>query len=358
MDLSTFRWQDHPGNPLVEPESPKWLVADPSVLLSHETPDGLWRLYANTIPPRLVEYVSRDGVSWRKSRELFKGALRPFVRRFGARWWLFYERVTRWLPLRSHIECRYSNDLENWSQPARVLEPNLGWHGRRARTCSNPSVVRWGGEWRLFYSAGVVWLPDCKFFEPRFIGVARSDRLGGPWRPDLEPLISPDPHDPQRNLGAGAIRALPDPGGGPQWALTNGIFRDAAKRSRSAISIVRLSPDARRWQAHGDEPVLGPEPGWKAALVYAMDLRFREGPQGREGWLYYNARDGWFRGRESIGLACGVPGKSARDGLSRGNFEKPTRKGESSAATLDLDGGREASMERQGSGKRTPGRQP
>lgn len=47
------------------------------------------------------------------------------------------------------------------------------------------------------------------------------------------------------------------------------------------------------------EPIVAPEPGWKRAFVYA----FHPVAYNDEVRLYYNARDGWFRGVERIGLA-------------------------------------------------------
>jgi hypothetical protein len=314
MDVAALAWSDHGANPLVAPRFPRWMIADPSVLLPLEAPDGRWHLFANTIPPRLVEYVSDDGLCWTRLRTLCPGAMRPFVRREGDRWHLLYEDVHRWWPLRSRLVARTSPDLVTWSAPRTVLAPCLPWHATgprpwQPRTCSNPGLVPWRGEWLLTYSAATVWLPDCRFVEPRHIGVARAASPEGPFVPDPEPLVSPDPADPLRDLGAGSLKLLPDPASGTLWGFTNGIATDADGRSRSAITVIRLADDARSWQPATAAPIVGPEdivtgsavPGWKRALVYAMDPKV----VGDEIWLYYNARDGWMVGRERIGLAVG-----------------------------------------------------
>jgi len=331
MDLAAFTWRDHPANPLIAPRFPRWMIADPTVLCPHETPDGRWRLYANTIPPRLVEHVSDDGVHWRATRTLCPGAMRPYLRRIGGVYYLTYEDVTRWLPLRSRIVQRRSTDLVAWSEPRVLLEPCLPWHGRRARTCSNPCVVDTGREWWLVYSAGIVWLRDCLFVEPRYIGVARGPGPQGPFTPDPEPLIAPDPADPHRRLGAGALRLLPEAGpasaAGSLWGLTNGITRDDQGRSRSAVHLVRVGPEARAWAPAADAPLLTPEPqGWKRALVYALAARVTAPDELR---VWYNARDGWFWGTERIGLAVGLPA-TGRAGRRPPPSPSPLSKGEGS----------------------------
>jgi len=314
MDWAAVTWTDVPANPLLAPRFPRWMIADPAVLLPAESPDGRWHLFANTIPPRLVEYVSDDGLAWTRLRTLCPGAMRPQVRRQGDRWLLVYEQVTRWWPLRSRVVLCTSTDLVSWTRPRVLLAPGLPWHASSPsrwspRTCSNPGLVERPTEWWLTYSAATAWLPDCRFVEPRFIGVARAPSPEGPFVPDPQPLIAPDPADPLRSLGAGSLKVLPDPHDGTLWGFTNGIATDAAGRSRSAITIVRVAPDGRSWQPVTPAPIVGPEdnvpgsavPGWKRALVYAMDPKL----VGDEVWLYYNARDGWMIGKERIGLAVG-----------------------------------------------------
>jgi hypothetical protein len=295
-------WQEHPGNPIIRPPGRGWMIADPTVLLPQETPDGRWHLWANSIPPRLHHFVSADGTDWRHKSTFCKGAMRPYVRRFGGDYHLFYEKVTWWLPLRSRIVTCRSTDLESWSSPTVVLEPSQPWHGSIHRTVGNPCVVPWRDEFLLFYSAGTVFLRDCGFVEPRCVGLARAQSLRRPWVPEPDPILGPDPDDPLRNLGAGSIKVLPDPANDTLWGFNNGIYRDATGRSRSAIALIQSS-DGLTWAGLARPPFLAPEgTGWKRALVYALDVR-QTGP---DQWhLYFNARDGWFRGKEQIGLAVG-----------------------------------------------------
>jgi hypothetical protein len=302
MNPIDLQWTEHPDNPLISPTPPGLFIADPTVLLPEETPDGKWHLFANSIPPRIHEFVSSDGVSWSRIRTFARGGMRAYVRHFEGCFHLFYEQI-RWpVPLRSRIVHCTSVDLKTWSKPAEVIRPHLSWHGRFHRTVGNPCVVRWGNEWLLYYSAATVFLKDCGFVEPAYIGLARSNCLNGPWTVMKSPLLSPDSGDSFRNMGAGAIKVIGDEEQGVLWGFNNGIFRDRENRSRSAIRVLR-SLDGANWEYADNEPFVFPEPGWKRALVYAMDVRRVKD----ELWVYFNARDGWMVGHERIGLSVGRP---------------------------------------------------
>src|SRR5208283_384719 len=263
-EWSAFR--DYPGNPLIEPHWPEWIIADPTVLPPELTPDGRWHLFANGLG-RIYHFTSADGLAWtRASRALF-GGMRPCVRRVGDRFLLFFE---RYLSLRrSVVELRTSSDLVSWSAPRTVLEPSLPWEGRLPAVTGNPCLVEGRSGFLLYYSAAAVFLRDCLFIEPRYVGVAEGDAPEGPFRKRAQPIFSPSRDDPYRNLGAGAIK----------------VFRDG---------------DGFAWTQVQPEPILGPEgSGWKRAFVYQLDVA----RSGRELRLYYNARSGWFLGAERIGVA-------------------------------------------------------
>jgi len=293
--VATFR--DHPDNPLVEPPWPEALLGDPAVATPDESPDRAWHMFANSMRG-IHHYTSPDGVHWGRHGCVGPGWRANLVRDEGL-WHLFSEQFT--VPqFRSHVALRTSRDLWTWSAPEPVLTPLLPWEGRVSRNCGNPCVVRADGRWRMYFSAGVVFLPDLGFCEPRHVGVAHAPALRGPWTKEPMPILSPSPADPFRNRGAGAIKVLADARHG--WiGFNNGIFRDREGRSRSAILLLR-SDDGLRWKPLQSEPVLAPEGGgWKRALVYQLDAK----RVGDELWIYYNARSGWRFGRERIGLAVG-----------------------------------------------------
>lgn len=286
-------WTDHPTNPVLGPPFPEFLIADPTFLPPGQTPDGKWHLFAHGILRGIHHFTGTDGVSWQHAGVVCHG-LRPFLVRDGDGFLLFLERLKS--PWRSVIAICRSPDLVRWTAPQAVLEPSLPWEGGRARTNGNPCAVPGPDGWRLYYSAGLSWLRDCGFPEPRHIGVAFADRPEGPWRKHPQPILSPDPAVPHRNLGAGAIKVLRD--GDGFLGFTNGIYTDAEGHSRSDIRLV-TSADGLRWDYAHDRPLVAPEPGWKRALVYALDAR-RVG----DGWvMYYNARSGWRFGVERIGRA-------------------------------------------------------
>ncbi len=291
-EWSAFR--DYPGNPLIEPRWPEWIIADPTVLTPGSTPDGRWHLFANGLG-RIHHFTSADGFAWtRGSRALF-GGMRPCVRRVGDRFLLFYE---HYLSLRrSVVELRTSSDLVSWSAPRTVLEPSMPWEGRLPAVTGNPCLVEGQSGFLLYYSAAAVFLRDCLFIEPRYVGVAEGDAPEGPFRKRAQPIFSPSRDDPYRNLGAGAIKVFRD--GDGFVGLENGIYRDAAGASRSAILLL-ASADGFAWTQVRPEPILGPEGnGWKRAFVYQLDVA----RSGRELRIYYNARSGWFLGAERIGVA-------------------------------------------------------
>lgn len=295
-------WTEYAGNPVITAPKGEMLIADPTFLGPGNTPDGKWHLYAHGIKKGIHHYTSHDGILWDYDRPISKG-LRPFLLKLDNTYYLYYERLH--LPFRSEIEVRTSRDLWHWSEPVVVLRPSLAWDGRLFRTNGNPCVVQHGSEFRLYYSAALVWLADCGFPEPRYVGLAVGPSPLGPFEKRPEPLLAPDTRIPWRNHGAGAIKVVRDSCGN-FWGFSNGIFKDAQSHSRSDIRLM-ASADGVRFDYVSDHALVGPSGnGWKKALVYALDVREVGGV-----WhLYFNARDGWFRGTERIGLMTGAPGES------------------------------------------------
>lgn len=290
------RFNDHPDNPLIEPPFLEFIIADPTFLPPSRTPDGKWHLFAHGIVKGIHHFVSDDGITYIRIGRVRHG-MRPFLLDHDGVFDLFYERIVS--PLRSRIEAISSRDLVNWDRPRTVIAPDLPWEGGRwFRTVGNPSVVRTDDGWALYYSANLSWLKDCGFPEPKFIGLATAPSLEGPWTKRPEPMISPSPDVPHRNLGAGAIKVVRDTDG-TYLGWTNGIFIDQDGHSRSDIRLL-TSDNGWDWIEAFDHPLIAPEgDGWKNALVYALDVKV----VADRWWLYYNARDGWRRGREKIGLA-------------------------------------------------------
>jgi predicted GH43/DUF377 family glycosyl hydrolase len=229
-------------------------------------------------------------------------SVRPFLYQEAEDYYLFYERIRQWhfTAYASRIEARLSTDLMNWSEPLVVLEPSLAWHreGGGSGAVGNPCVVADEDTCRLYYSAGLVFLKDCMFQEPKYIGCATSKSPTGPYTPLPDPILSPKPDDTYANLGTGAIKVLRCSDG--YVGFQNGIYWDRARNhSGSAIRLLESS-DGINWEITGP-PVIKPDKGWKKSFVYALDVRLTQ-----SGWrLYFNARSGWLFGLERIGLAYG-----------------------------------------------------
>lgn len=293
---SSYEFVDSPLNPLIEPPPFEWLIADPTVITPNQSPDGRWHLWANSLRG-IHHYLSEDGYRWRREKGPLFGGLRPFVRFVDGRFVMFYERFLT--PRLSVVAMRASDDLLSWSEAKTILSPSLPWEGGLVKTNGNPCLV-WGDfGYRLYYSAGLVFLSDCMFPEPRFIGVAESEKLDGHYTKRVLPIIEPSLDEPYRNFGAGAIKVYCAEDG--FIGFNNGIYKDRRGRSRSAIVLLK-SGDGYAWRAVREEPILEPEPrSWKRAFVYQLDVVEHDG----ELRLYYNARDGWFIGKERIGVAVG-----------------------------------------------------
>lgn len=308
-DFTHLTWVATREEPVLRPPAGSPLIADPTFLLPHDTPDGRWHLFAHSTWG-VHRFTSDDGIRWSRPRLVVRHAMRPFLCREGAAYHLFYERYPAFrLPLsilpglrwRSWIEHRSSPDLVHWSRPTIALRPSLGWHRTLGlgEAVGNPTVLRSDQGWALYYSAALVRVPDCGFNEPLHVGVAHAETIAGPYRPHPQPILSPASNDPRGNLGAGALRVLRLDDG--FVGLQNGIALDPVTRaSRSAISV-RCSADGREWRYAHDEPIVAPSSGWRARFVYACDVR--RAPTGRW-YLYFNGRDRapMLAGREAIGF--------------------------------------------------------
>ncbi len=110
--------------PVLRPFGGSFVVADPSLLLPGECPDGKWRLFFHTTFG-VHEAVSDDGIVFAKSKKLLSRAMRPNVNFIDGRYVLFFERTrplvfnalnlvgaAKW---KSEIFAVESRDLINWS---------------------------------------------------------------------------------------------------------------------------------------------------------------------------------------------------------------------------------------------------
>ena len=298
IDLGKLKFDDHPENPVIEPPNNGILIADPTVLTPDLSPDNQWHLYAHSLKG-IHHYTSKDGIKWaRLEGPLFMG-LRPYLYVENG-YHLFYERFHR--PWRTVISVRSSTDLKNWSSPRDLISPQFGWEKRGIRNNGNPCVVKCDIGYRLYFAANWVRLKDTHIIiEPKYIGYAQAQLLLGPYKKHPDPIISPTPDVKWRNYGAGSIKVIPPSGDLPWFGLNNGIYIDEKGASRSEIRLLK-SHDGLDWEEVHDYPLIAPQPGWKEALVYAMHFCAYK----NKAYIYFNARDGWFKGIERIGVAIAV----------------------------------------------------
>lgn len=307
--IAALRWDWDPRSPVLGPPFPSPILADPTFLPPEASPDRSWHLWAHSLFG-LHHHVSQDGVSWTRRETVARNALRAQIVDLGPssspRYRLLYERTRAFIPFgmkwRSWIESRSGDDLRTWSAPQVLLHPTRPWHQDPAQgdAVSNPCLVADpDGGWRLYYSAGLVRVPDCGFNEPAYVGVATGPSPDGPFREGPDPLLAPDPTDRWGNLGAGAVEVLTVRDG---WvAFQNAIGWDEPTSTSSSAIRVLTSPDGLTWAVTG-EPILAPTGhGWAASHVYALDVR--DTATGIR--LYANGRTAahWTRGRESVGMA-------------------------------------------------------
>jgi hypothetical protein len=314
-DFLALSWEGG-ERPLIEPSFPSPIVADPSFLFPSESPDGTWRLFAHSAFG-LHQFESKDGLAWSDWGLVKANAMRAFVRRVGREYLLLYEKYRplaipmqllpkrpRW---RSRLELRRSPDLQLWSAPEVLVEPDFAWSRDETLgdSVSNPCLVADGEGWRLWFSASLVHVPDCGFNEPRYIGCASAQEPSGPWKVEAAPRLDPAADPLPGVLGAGSMKVLHLDDG---WiGLQNKIYAGPDGRSRSAIFLLR-SENGLDFSLARTEPLLAPTSGWRSSHVYACDARID--PADGAVHLYFNARDGWYKteGKERIGKIVGRRG--------------------------------------------------
>lgn len=296
-----YRWNDHPSNPLIEATEKDDWVADPTLVMPEESPDGKWHMFCSG--KGIKHFVSEDGLRWDDRGLALREGYSPFVFKEGDTFWLFYQ-IGLGKPRETAIVCRSSKDLQGWTERKVVLVGEHDWergiHGEPY--VRNPCLVKVGYEYWLYYSSGYILLPDTGYEEPSYVCLARSKDILGPYQKHNQPIISPSLTDKWRNLGAGAMKVYRL--GEYFMGFNNGIYWGADLRSHSAIHVL-ISEDGLQWFDSPKNPILAPTGnGWKKSHVYQLDCKIA----GNELWLFYNARDGWTEGTERIGMAsCRTP---------------------------------------------------
>ncbi|GHT63989.1 hypothetical protein FACS189451_11280 [Bacteroidia bacterium] len=313
-DWGEAHWQDLPENPLIDPTSdvlPDLVIGDPQIILPGEF-DAQWHAFYHGFSHDdtgwytwFFHSASEDGLHWTEvSREQGEIGIQ-YMFCDGDRWIQYYTCTTSEtnipeLKEKYHtiVRARTTRDFVNWTDPVDIIYPETpaerDGYSIQAR---NPCVILLpDGRYRMYYSAGTVFLPDAGYEEPKYIFCAEADNPLGPFKKLGEPILAPDINLPYRNYGCGGFKAY---GYGEGYiAFYNPIYIDSEQKSRSEIRML-VSDDGLSWKEADCNPIATPQPAiaWRSAIIYQLDVIHWEDAL----LMYFNAREGWRGGAERIG---------------------------------------------------------
>ncbi|GHV69803.1 hypothetical protein FACS1894199_18980 [Bacteroidia bacterium] len=314
-DWGESHWIDIPENPLIGNEytDPGMAIGDPQLLTPGDF-DGKWHVFFHGFgfgpgATTFFHQISEDGIHWQEvSRQNGEVGIQ-YVFCDGDRWIQYYTCTTsktdkpELKKYHNVIRARTTRDFINWTEPVDIIYPETpaerDGYNVQAR---NPCVILLpNGRYRMYYSAGTVYLRDAGYEEPKYIFCAESDNPLGPFKKLGEPILSPDVNLPYRNYGCGGFKVF---GYGDGYvAFYNPIYIDSNQKSRSEIRML-VSDDGLSWKEADGNPVITPNSSypWRSAIVYQLDVINHDDAL----WMYFNAREGWRGGIERIG-ACRLP---------------------------------------------------
>ena len=295
------------GNPIIKNPLNSFVIADPSVLTPDISHDGKWHLFCHTFMG-VYRYESTDGISFKNTGKIVNRAMRPNINYIDGKYYLFFERTrpiifnllsligAKW---ESEIYCVESTDFSTWSKPYPVIRQTRDYEKyKKGYAISNPFLLDTEKGYRMYYSCGQTFIPDCGFCEPTHISFAESESVTNGYISREEPIISPDKNVEYLNLCSGCLKVykLAD----CYIGLQNGLFEKNGK-SHSAIMLLK-SQDGVNFEFV--KPFLVPQiqgnSKWMAQYVYACCLTYHDNKLR----LYFNARNvsNNLTGRECIGI--------------------------------------------------------
>lgn len=313
-DWGEKKWKDLPENPLIDPAGyglPELVIGDPQILTPGEF-DTQWHAFYHGFSHDqkgwhtwFFHSVSEDGLRWKEvSREEGEVGIQ-YLFCDGNRWIQYYTATTAAIgnselkkKYNTIIRARTTTDFVHWSESVDLIMPELPKEregsGIEAR---NPCVIQLpDGRYRMYYSAGMVFLKDAGYGEPKYIFCAEADDPLGPFIKKEEPVLSPDIDLPYRNYGCGGFKVFGYKNG--YIAFYNPIYIDSEEKSRSEIRML-TSKDGLQWNEADCNPIVRPDPNipWRSAIIYQLDVVPWKGAL----LMYFNAREGWRGGAERIG---------------------------------------------------------
>lgn len=318
--LEKCRWFPFSDEPLLTGKDYAPKFCDPQILLPEQSCDGKWHLFVHSWLG-LHHFVSTSGIAWEPRKMIEPRAHSPFIFIENENYYLIYEKHDRNIPFINHrtgegkgesyscIEMRTSTDLVTWSKPRLLLDsrtiPFAGDYLKYPRI-SRPQLIVAGDEYRLYFGASHLVLPDTKQKVSRYFACASAPAITGPYsmaKPE-RPLIEPDPDDKWSNLGCGSIRVVPC--GDYLYAFQCPVHWDAEKKRTSSCLILLKSEDGYVWNRCSDEPILVPaQKGWTSSYIMGCDVHYKAD---EKCWYCYYSASGNKRltfKQESIGLLLG-----------------------------------------------------
>jgi hypothetical protein len=216
-EIESILWSDYSENYLINHPFFSPVLADPTFSFPEDSPDKKWHLYAHSVLG-IHHFISSDGIKWKDHGIVIANAMRPYLYCENGHYCLLYEKyrplslALSWIKGRkwySEIAISQSSDLHKWSAPIVLIKPQLDWHiSNGDRSVSNPCLIKRSNEYYLYYSASLVYIPDCGFNEPDSIGLAISTSIKGPYELVQKPIINVDSKAPWCNLICGSIKVL------------------------------------------------------------------------------------------------------------------------------------------------------
>ncbi|GHT23304.1 hypothetical protein FACS189419_07090 [Planctomycetales bacterium] len=314
LDWGEKRWKDLPENPLIDPEIyglPECVIGDPQILTPGKF-DDKWHAFFHGFSHDkkgwrtwLFHSASEDGLHWTDISHKEGEIGIQYIFCDGDQWIQYYTADTRYMgdpemkkKCSNLIRARTTTDFINWSNPVTLVTPDspIEREGPRIQA-RNPCVIQLpDGRYRMYYSAGTVFLKDAGYEEPKNIFCAEADNPLGPFTKREEPVLVPDTNLPFRNYGCGGFKVFGYRNG--YVAFYNPIYIDAEGKSRSEIRLL-LSDDGLKWKEADCNPIVKPDSKipWRSAIIYQLDVVHWE----KSLLMYFNAREGWRGGAERIG---------------------------------------------------------
>lgn len=317
--------EDYSCNPiLTATDNFEWILGDPTIVkLGDEI-----HMFANEVFHGIIHYTAsiHSPMEFHQvdSAVSIPGSVRPYA--FYAEnentLYLYYEQYEFPLYHSSNILLKTAvvsdSDGDNkydisWNHDATVLlEPTLDWEKIGTKRVGNPFVffnAKKSLYW-MYYSASSVHLEDSNIDEPIYLGLAQSPFPQGPWeRVFNEPLeVNPGELEDTIVLGIGSLKYINNAVSNTDEAivaLSNRVTQQVSTNmTGSTITLVESVDGGISWTVINSElihPTVSADPAtWKEAYCYGYDTLQDPLDKGYV-LVYYNARDGWKDGVETIG---------------------------------------------------------